>query len=136
MKETNKIAPFLTRFFQEELMAERNLSPNTILSYRDALKLFLLSMQSQGKKSCTNLSLHDITPSRIRHFLNSLEQERGNSIRSRNHRLAALRSFFEYVARTEPRYAEICRQVTSVPIKKASRRPVPRSDIDLDGLVV
>ena len=130
MKETDKIAPFLTRFFQEELMAGRNLSPNTILSYRDALKLFLLFMRSQTKQSCTNLSLHDITPTRIRQFLNSLEQERGNSIRSRNHRLAALRSFFEYVARTEPRYAEICRQITSVPIKKASRRPVDYLEVD------
>jgi integrase/recombinase XerD len=124
MKEINKIAPFLTRFFQEELMAGRNLSPNTILSYRDALKLFLFFMQSQTKKPCTHLSLHDITPAAIRHFLNSLEQERRNSIRSRNHRLAALRSFFKYVARTEPRYAEICRQITLVPIKKGSRRPV------------
>jgi site-specific recombinase XerD len=130
MKETDKIAPFLTRFFQEELMAGRNLSPNTILSYRDALKLFLLFMQSQTKKSCTNLSLHDITPTQTRLFLNSLEQERGNSIRSRNHRLAALRSFFKYVARTEPRYAEICRQITLVPIKKASRRPVDYLEMD------
>jgi len=130
MKEIDKIAPFLTRFFQEDLMAGRNLSPNTILSYRDALKLFLLFMQSQTKRSCTNLSLHDITPTHIRHFLNSLEQERGNSIRSRNHRLAALRSFFEYVARTEPRYAGICRQITSVPIKKADRRPVDYLEMD------
>jgi site-specific recombinase XerD len=124
VKETDQIAPFLTRFFEEEIMAGRNLSPNTILSYRDALKLFLFSMQSQTKKSCTNLSLHDITPTGVRHFLNSLEQERRNSIRSRNHRLAALRSFFKYVARTEPRYADICRQITLVPIKKVSRKPV------------
>ena len=89
MKNADKIAPFLTRFFQEYLMSERNLSQNTILSYRDALKLFLLFMQSQTRKSCTNLSLHDITPKCILQFLNFLEQQRGNSIRSRNHRQAA-----------------------------------------------
>jgi site-specific recombinase XerD len=87
-------------------------------------------MQSQTKKSCTTLSLQDVTPTHIRHFLNFLEQERGNSIRSRNHRLAVLRSFFEYVARTEPRCAELCRQITSVPIKKTDRRPVDYLEMD------
>jgi len=130
MKNTDKIASFLTRFFQDYLMSERNLSQNTILSYRDALKLFLLFMQSQTRKSCTNLSLHDITPKCVLQFLNFLEQQRGNSIRSRNHRLAALRSFFEYVARMEPRHAEICRQIASVPIKKASRALVDHLELD------
>ena len=130
MKNADKIAPFLTRFFQDYMVSERNLSQNTILSYRDALKLFLLFMQSQTRKSCTNLSLYDITPTRILQFLNFLEQQRGNSIRSRNHRLAALRSFFEYVARTEPRHAEVCRQIASIPIKKAGRALVDYLEID------
>lgn len=130
MKETDKIAPFLTRFFQEYLISERNLSQNSILSYRDALKLFLIFMQSQTKRSATTLSIPDITPTHIREFLNFLEQERGNSVRSRNQRLAVLRSFFEYVARTEPRHAEICRQIASVPIKKAHRGLVDYLEMD------
>lgn len=130
MKEADNIAPFLTRFFHDYLMSERNLSQNTILSYRDTIKLFLLFMQSQTKKSCTKLSLYDITPTRILQFLNFLEQKRGNSIRSRNHRLAALRSFFEYVSRTEPGHAEICRQITSVPIKKANRALVDYLELE------
>jgi len=130
MKETDQIAPFVTRFFQEYLTAERNLSQNTILSYRDALKLLLLFMKSRANKSPTNLPIQDITPDLIRQFLNFLEQGRGNSIRSRNQRLAALRSFFEFVARTEPRHAEICRQIACLPIKRTTRGPVDYLEMD------
>jgi integrase/recombinase XerD len=130
MKETDKIAPFVTRFFQDYLIAERNLTQNTILSYRDALKLFFLFMKSQTRKSSTNLPIQDITPIRIRQFLNFLEQERGSSISSRNQRLAALRSFFEFVARTEPRHAEICRQIASLPAKRTTQAPVEYLEMD------
>jgi|APFre7841882724_1041349.scaffolds.fasta_scaffold08822_3 site-specific recombinase XerD len=130
MKETDKIAPFVTRFFQDYLIAERNLTQNTILSYRDALKLFFLFMRSQTRKSSTNLPVQDITPVRIRQFLNFLEQERENSIRSRNQRLAALHSFFEFVARTEPRHAELCRQIASLPIKRTTQAPVEYLEMD------
>jgi integrase/recombinase XerD len=130
MKETDKIAPFVTRFFQDYLIAERNLTQNTILSYRDALKLFFLFMKSQTKKSSTNLPIQDITPIRIRQFLDFLEQERGNSIRSRNQRLAALRSFFEFVARTEPRHADICRQIACLPAKRTNQGLVEYLEMD------
>jgi len=133
MKETDKIAPFLTRFFQEHLTSERNLSPNTILSYRDAIKLFLIFMRSQTKRSATTLKIQDITPTHIREFLNFLEQKRGNSVRSRNHRLAVLRSFFEYVARSEPGHAETCRQIASIPIKKAHRGIMDYLEMDEIG---
>ena len=130
MKETDKIAPFVTRFFQDYLIAERNLTQNTILSYRDALKLFFLFMKSQTRKSSTNLPIQDISPIRIRQFLDFLEQERGNSIRSRNQRLAALRSFFEFVARTEPRHADICRQIACLPAKRTNQGLVEYLEMD------
>jgi integrase/recombinase XerD len=130
MKEMDPIAPFVTRFFQDYLMVERNLSQNTILSYRDALKLFLVFMKSQVKRPPTSLPIQDVTSSRVLQFLNFLEQDRGNSIRSRNQRLAALRSFFEYVARTEPRHSEICRQISRLPIKRATQGVVDYLEMD------
>ncbi len=130
MKNTDKIAPYLTRFFQEHLTNERNLSSNTILSYRDAFKLFLVFMRSRTKRSPTTLLIQDITPTLVRDFLNALEHERGNSVRSRNHRLAVLRSFFEFVARSEPSHAGICRQIVSVPIKKSQRGLVDYLEMD------
>ncbi|RKY95430.1 MAG: integrase [Candidatus Hydrothermota bacterium] len=130
MRETDQIAPFVTRFFRDYLIAERNLSQNTVLSYRDALKLLLLFIKSRANKSSTNLPIQDITPDLIRQFLNFLEQERGNSIRSRNQRLAALRSFFEFVARTEPRHAEICRQIACLPVKRTTQGPVDYLEMD------
>jgi len=121
MEPHDRLAPFLTRYFQEHLVTERNVSPNTVLSYRDALKLFLIFMKEQTNRSCTKLRMQDVTADRVRQFLHSLEQDRGNSIRSRNHRLAALRCFFEYVAKNEPRHADLCGQIVAVPIKRHTR---------------
>ena len=71
--------------------------------------------------TCTKLRMQDVTANFVRQFLHSLEQDRGNSIRSRNHRLAALRCFFEYVARNEPRHADLCGQIVAIPIKRDTR---------------
>ncbi len=121
MKKTDCIASFLTTFFRDYMIRERNLSQNTIASYRDAMKLFLLFTKRELGKPCTQLSINDINSTIVRNFLTYLEQERGNSIRSRNNRLATLRSFFEYIAGIEPQHAGICRTITSIPIKKESR---------------
>lgn len=124
MTESDLIAPFLTTFFRDFLVSERNLSPHTIASYRDALKLFLQFVRDQTGKPCTALRIEDVDGVLVRKFLAFLEEGRGNSIRSRNHRLAVLRSFFEYVVCTEPRHAAICQAVAAIPLKKCSQAPV------------
>ncbi len=121
MEPHDRLAPLLTRYFQEYLISERNVSPHTVLSYRDALKLFLIFMKKQTNRSCTKLRMQDVTAHSVRRFLHGLEQDRGNSIRSRNHRLAALRCFFEYVARNEPRHAELASQINAIPKKRDTR---------------
>lgn len=112
------IAPFLMTYFQNHLVAERNLSPNTLMSYRDALKLLLRFICREEDKPCTELTFQHISADRVRRFLAYLEEERGNSIRSRNQRLAAIRSFCEYVAGVEPQLAGHCLTLTSIPAKK------------------
>lgn len=116
--QTDPIAPFLTSYFRDHLLRERNLSPNTLTSYRDALKLLLQFASREVARPCTELTFDEIDAACVRRFLEHLEKERGNSVRTRNQRLAAVRAFFEYVAGKEPPLADLCRAVTSIPVKK------------------
>ena len=101
MKATQYIARFVQRFFTQYLSAQRGLSPNTILSYRDSLKLLLQFAARQTAKPPDKLTLEDFDADLILAFLDHLEQTRGNCSQTRNNRLAALRSFFRYVAGQE-----------------------------------
>jgi site-specific recombinase XerD len=82
-------------------VAQRALSPCTITSYRDTMLLFLDFTRHRLGKMPTALSLNDITPDLILAFLDHLEQERQNSVRSRNLRLTALRAFLKFAARRD-----------------------------------
>lgn len=84
-------------FFQEYLSAERGLSSNTSLSYRDTLKLFLNGVAQTTGRSPAHVTLSDLTVERVLEFLNRSESERKNSVATRNQRLAALKSFFAYM---------------------------------------
>ena len=86
-------------FFAEHLTQQRALSPQTVAAYRDAFVLFLDFAQAQLHKTPTTLSLADLTPALILDFLDHLERDRHNTVRSRNARLAALRSFLKFAAR-------------------------------------
>src|SRR5713226_2720680 len=86
-------ASLVQRFFTEYLVMQRAVSPRTIASYRDAMLLFLTFVEQRIRKAPTAVRLADITPELILAFLDHLEQERGNSVRSRNLRLTALRAF-------------------------------------------
>ena len=85
-------------FFAEHLTQQRALSPQTIAAYRDAFMLFLGFAEAHLGRSPTTITLADITPELILAFLDHLERERHNSVRSRNARLAALRSFLKFAA--------------------------------------
>jgi site-specific recombinase XerD len=84
----------LERFFTERLMQQRQASPHTISSYRDAVREFLKFTKQRLQKAPSRLEFQEIDASLIVAFLNHLERQQGVSIRSRNLRLTALRSFF------------------------------------------
>jgi integrase/recombinase XerD len=118
------LPPFLQRFFTDRLNTQMAASPNTVASYRDAFRLLLRFASDRRGRAPTNLRVEDLDADLIGDFLVHVETARGNSVRSRNTRLAAIRSFFRYVALNEPALALHCQRVLAMPSKRAARRPV------------
>jgi len=113
-----QLGQLLHAFFEDYLLCQRGLSALTIRSYSDSIRLFLGFVASKKRCKLTRLSLLDLTSDRVLQFLDHLEQERGNAIASRNQRLAALRSFFEFVATRQPERLFDAQRVAAVPIKR------------------
>ncbi len=116
------IAPHVQAFFTEYLVQQRRLSPQTILSCRDTFRLWLTFLRDHTGKEPTALRMTDVDAPVVLRFLDSLEQERGNSIRSRNIRLAAIRSFFRFVALREPDSLGIVTRVLAIPVKRMDQK--------------
>ena len=114
-------AALVQQFFTEYLVAQRALSPRTIASYRDSLLLFLDFAQHRLGKMPTALKLSDIVPELIPAFLDHLEQQRQNSVRSRNLRLTALRAFLKFAARRDVTSFFVIEQALGVPMKRFER---------------
>lgn len=123
MNKTTPLAPFVRSFFEDHLSCRRNVSRNTIHSYRDALKLFLKFVAGEVKQPVTLLSVEDITEQITLAFLSDLEQARGNSIQTRNQRLCALRGFCDYIGAREPLLLDHCRRIVTIPKKRGAVRP-------------
>ena len=119
MKNT-KLGPLIYTFFEDQLKCQKGLRPSSIQSYRDALQLFLLFIAEDTQHKLTRISLTDLTGERVRRFLSFLEQKRHNHISTRNHRLAAIRTFFEYLATREPTMLAEAQQVAAIPVKRTS----------------
>ncbi len=116
---TQTLLPTLLRsFFEDYLTAQRDVSPNTILSYRDSIKLFLRFAGLRTGRQVIRLGLTDLGPNTLLPFLDYLETERKNCVATRNCRLIAIHRFFAYVADRDPRHAELCRRVLDIPVKK------------------
>lgn len=111
-------------------MPQRGLSPLTSLSYRDAVKLLLRYATIRTGQQVTKLDVADLTPEVVSAFLSHLETDRGNQVATRNTRFAALRTFFLYVAIEEPAFAEQCRRICALPLKRAPVRTVPYLEQD------
>jgi integrase/recombinase XerD len=122
MKNSKQLLKYVQAFFQQYLSAHRNLSPNTVLSYRDTLKLFLAFVMKQTGKHATNLALEDLQAEVILAFLDDIELTRHNSVASRNLRLAALRTFFRYLVTQDPLHAGQYQRIVAIPLKKRSRQ--------------
>ena len=117
-----RLAELITSFFTNRLAAELDASPHTILSYRDAFRLFLRHVAESKGRPVSSLTLDDLAPDAILAFLVSLEEQRGNTVATRNARLAAIRSFFAYVITQEPAAAAGAQKVLAIPFKKAPGR--------------
>ncbi len=118
MSMQTSLPTLLHAFFEDYLAAQRDMSPNTILAYRDAFKLFLRFAARHTGRQVIRLRLEDIGPTVVLPFLEHLENERKNCAATRNCRLIAIHRFFAYVAAKDPRRVDLCRRVLDIPVKK------------------
>jgi integrase/recombinase XerD len=114
----------LEAFFTDRLIRQRQASPHTLASYRDTFCLLLAYAQRQLHKAPTDITLADLDTAFLGAFLDHLEVERENSARSRNVRLAAIHSFFRYVALHSPEHSALAQRVLAMPSKRYVRRPI------------
>jgi site-specific recombinase XerD len=119
---TGVIAPLVQAFFTDHLVRQRRASPQTVASYRDTFRLLIQYLSQTTGRKPSDLTLDDIQAKAILQFLDSLEKDRGNSIQTRNARLAAIRSFFRLVTLRHPDRIDLAAQVLAIPAKRADRR--------------
>ncbi len=115
------LAPTLQAYFTDRLSRQRNASPHTIAAYRDTMRLLLAFAEEQTGNSPSNLDIADLDTRLIGGFLDYLEQDRKNSVRTRNARLAAIHSLFRYAALCHPEHAALIQQVLAMPPKRTDR---------------
>lgn len=118
------LSVLVQKFFTDRLYSQMEASPHTIASYRDTFRLLLKFAGEKNGKTPTKLSIDDLDVEMIGVFLDDIENGRKNSARSRNTRLAAIRSFFRFVAIHEPSYMFHCQKILSIPSKRYVRRSV------------
>lgn len=118
MKKTNQLLQYVQRFFQDYMRAHRGMSPNTILAYRDAIKLFLRFLTSYTGKQASMLSLDYLQADAVLAFLENTET-RGSSVATRNLRLSALRTFFGYLITQDTFRVGQYQRVIAIPLKQA-----------------
>ncbi len=117
-------------FFYDWLIEQRNTSHHTIVAYRDSWRLFLRFVAQRQHKVVAKLTLLQLTATEVLAFLNHLEQVRHVRIATRNCRLAALRSFFTFLADREPLAAAQCAAVLRIPTKRAPQRELDYLDTE------
>jgi len=115
---TTDLARLIQTFFCQRLIKQQNVSRQTIYSYRDTLRLLLRFSEQQLGKAAADLQLIDINAHLVLAFLDNLESQRHNCIRSRNARLAAIRSLLHYAATQEPQALPGIQQVLAIPSKR------------------
>jgi site-specific recombinase XerD len=130
------LARQLESFFHHRLTHQRNATPATVRTYRDALRLLVLfASERTGKKPCV-LDIQDLDRDVVLAYLDHLERSRGNCVHTRNARLTAIRSFFHHVAACDPALIGVAQRVLAIPSKKAD---IPTthylSQLELDALI-
>ena len=114
----------LQSFFTDRLLSQLGASPHTVASYRDTFRLLLTFASERLGRTPSQLHVEELDVALLGAFLNTLEQKRANSTKTRNTRLAALRAFFRFVAYAEPACSLQCQRVLAIPTKRHERRPV------------
>ena len=124
MKTQSTFSELVQAYFTQRLMNECNASPHTIANYRDAFRLLIAFAHRSLKKRPTALTMQDLDASFVCRFLDYLETDRGISARSRNVRLAAIHSFFNFVALQEPALGALAQRVLAIKNKRYAKRPI------------
>lgn len=118
LAKSNPLGPAVQRYFCQYLIGQRDLSPQTINAYRDTFKLLISFLEKRYRKKPELLTVLDLTAPRILAFLDNLEQCRMNSARSRNARLAAIRSFIRYTSSVDPLLLPVAQRLLAIPAKR------------------
>ena len=130
------LAPTLQAYMTDRLIRQRQASPHTVAAYRDAFKLLLVFAAQRTGKPPSKLEVADLDAPLIGAFLEHLEAERGNSVRTRNARLAAIRSLFGYAALRHPEDAAVIQRVLAIPPKRFDSTLVTYfSEDEIDALL-
>jgi integrase/recombinase XerD len=124
------LAPALQAFFTQRLITQRSSSPETVAAYRDTFRLLLCFAHELTGKQPFELDLDDLDAQLIGAFLAHLEQERGNSPRTRNARLGAIHSFYRFAALEHPEHAHTIARVMAIPTKRHERNTLSYLDLD------
>jgi site-specific recombinase XerD len=119
VKPADPFPRLLRAFFHEWMVQQRNASVHTVRSYRDTWRLFLRFVAHRRRRTVVQLTLADLAADEVSAFLHHTEQERGDTIGTRNCRLAALRSFFGFVDGREPTAIAQCAEILRIPTKRA-----------------
>jgi integrase/recombinase XerD len=120
----NLLGAIIREYFTDHLPRLRGTSPHTIHSYRDSIVLLLRFLSRQRVKPITELDLTDLDPRAILAFLSHLEQERKNSVSTRNVRLSAIHAFFHFVASRNPEHLELAQRILGIPFKRTRQRAI------------
>lgn len=121
MTSTSGFPALLQSFFIERLIGQKNASAHTVASYRDTFRLLLQFLEKRTKQPPVDVTLTDLDAPTVLDFLDYLEKGRSNSIRSRNARLAAIRSFMQFASYQEPAQLPVFHRVMAIPFKRFDR---------------
>ena len=130
MKRNDQLMHHTQSFFQEYLRIHRGLSQNTVLAYRDAIKMFLGFVAIHCKKNPGRITLDDLKAEVALSYLKNLENQRKNSTVTRNLRLAALRTFFLFLSSQDPLRVGEYQRIRAIPQKRAPRRIIGYLEVD------
>lgn len=121
---SGRLAQQLEAFFTVRLLEQKRASEHTIASYRDTFRLLLCFTQERLGKAPSELEIENLDSRLVGDFLTHLEKDRGNAIGTRNVRLAAIHSFFRFLALREPAHSGLIQGVLAIPTKRKDRRPI------------
>jgi integrase/recombinase XerD len=114
------LGPLIQAYFLDHLRTQKGLLPASIRTYRDILRTFLTFVSADARSRLTHLTIDALTFERTQKYLRHLEESRHNQPRTRNHRLAVLHSFFDYVATRVPEMLAVSERIAAIPMKRVA----------------